>query len=213
MKKVIGILSFLMITACFQVQAQFQNKLSLNVSYNHMQNSSMLGNTDIPLDEVASGFSIGVQYNNHPSWSLETIVRSTLMTKAYENKYQLGGFDFIEKEKAEYHTIDIGFSPKLYFNPRSKLRFYMFSEAQLNINYLFTNTSEFSREGEEITQPLSLEEDDSVINLSIYPGLGLDYTFTNNFGAFVQGGYAFGWYAMPQVQIGARISILKSKSL
>lgn len=139
--------------------------------------------------------------------------------------------DNVSTGKGNFFSFDIGLVPKLYLNPRNKFKFYLFTEAHVNIaagyDISYTDSNilyDIDEEGNFIPleensskSRVSADKDevDSNVNFGLIPGLGFDLALGKNMSLYFQGGYGVldSYKDMMMLQGGVRISAFKSKSL
>jgi len=121
--------------------------------------------------------------------------------------------DIIFVEDVGLWNLQIGVAPKLYLMPSKKINPYIFAEVNLNYTDLFVDFG---------TESL----DEGYPGLGFYPGLGIDFRISDNFGIFTQAGFntilinedpyaleMYENYNAYKVEVGVKISFLKSKTI
>ncbi|MDX9848275.1 MAG: outer membrane beta-barrel protein [Tenuifilaceae bacterium] len=175
--------------------AQFEQKFTLQLSGGYVQSLS----PDFFTSVFENGFSFdaGAQYNFSRSLSFVVLAKYAKFLSDFES---LSGVSEIK-----YNQIGLSLCPKYRFIPSSKVNPYMYGG--FSLNYISFNL--IGLPGYTQTSPASF---------GFTGGLGIDFRVSDNFALFVQGGYnAFSskrdWISSVYTQIGANISMFKSKSL
>ncbi|MDA3890395.1 MAG: hypothetical protein PF517_01895 [Salinivirgaceae bacterium] len=181
---------FSLIFTSFTLFAQFEQKLTINGSAAFVypdlgEEYSSYGN--------GYGLEGGLQYNLNRKFSLYGAARFY---------YMFGAAQYTE---AYYDNISIGGGAKLNILPNMKINPFLFGEANINFIWL-----------EEYIYSSSSLNDEFGTSIGGLGGGGLDFILNDNFAIYIQSGmfYTY-WDGRTNLysQIGARINLIKSKTL
>lgn len=175
-----------------QVQAQFEQKLTVNAAVSLTYPDMM---SDITSFGMGYGLEGGLMFNLNRSVSVFG------STRFY---YMFGGSD---AEDAYYDNLSIGGGLKFNLLPSKRLNPYILGEANVNMIWL-----------EEYIHDISGGYYDGDFGTSIggYGGLGLDFKLNENFSVFGQSAVFYTlWDGRTNLYslIGLRINMIKSKTI
>jgi hypothetical protein len=213
------IIFFCIIFFPFITQAQFEQKLSINLSagpFKTIGKKDFVPYSDYPTDYwpyQISNFRTGImgnldfQYNLNRHLSLDADLGIMYSGKWY---YGHDGWSYLDYTLFENDTTDIlieagsnemtilnlsvGFSPKYYLMPGKKINPYIFG--RINLNYTtstFTDNYWLAREKHNMPNPdpPSNEFLEKNFGIGFYPGFGAEYSLNDNIGFFISAGYYF----------------------
>lgn len=183
------------------VEAQFEQKLTINVSGAYLV-------PDITSGDQVYGSGIGgdggIQYN------LNTHLSVIANGRFY---YVFGTGDH---EDAFLEDIAIGGGLKVNFAPRARVNPYMFGEA--NINFLWYE--EWIPYDEPYYDGIQFiygyQDEGSSISIGGFGGAGLDLKINDNVGIYLQTGAYYTYYGQTvhiYTQVGVRLNLIKSKTI
>jgi len=198
--------------------AQFEQKFTLHGSFGFAiptgEQEFYSGGDTYPylFSNFSSGITVsgGVQYNINRRFSIAGNI-GFLDHWGWEYKG-------IMIDEVQFWNLQIGIAPKFYLLASKKVNPYLFAEVNLNYTDVFV-------EGSETTI------DEGGAHLGYYPGLGVDFMVSDNFGVYLQGGYSiisiganpYGGspynivtnedYKAFKIEVGVKISFLKSKTI
>jgi hypothetical protein len=207
---IVFVLAFTISTAT----AQFEQKFTLHGSFGYAMPTgaqefySGVNTYPYLFSNLSPGITVsgGVQYNINRRFS---IAGNIGFMDHWGWEYGSQSFQDIQ-----LWNLQLGIAPKFYLMASKKVNPYLFTEVNLNYTDLFVST--------ETTSYV----DEGYPGIGFYPGLGIDFMVSDNFGIYVQGGYSFisvgsDPYSLEQyedykaykIEVGVKISFLKSKTI
>jgi len=190
--------------------AQFEQKFTLHGSFGFAMptGAETFDNYGVPTAYLCSNLSTGitvsggVQYNINRRFSIAGNI-GFLDHWGWE----YGGKSY---DNVQFWNLQIGVAPKFYFLASKKINPYLFTEVSLNYTSVWVEgyTSKNGYPG-----------------IGLYPGAGIDFMVSDNFGIYAQGGYTFISIGDPlnygvdenykayKIEVGVKISFLKSKTI
>ncbi|MFA6402171.1 MAG: outer membrane beta-barrel protein [Salinivirgaceae bacterium] len=204
---IVSVLAFTISTAT----AQFEQKFTLHGSFGFAMPTGakefISGADTYPylFSNFSSGISVsgGVQYNINRRFSIAANIG---FLDHWGWEYGSQSFDNVQ-----FWNLQIGIAPKFYLLASKKVNPYLFTEVNLNYTSIYV---------------MGLTAKKGYPGIGFYPGAGIDFMVSDNFGIYVQGGYSFisvgsdpysfgesENYKALKIEVGIKISFLKSKTI
>jgi len=241
------------------LSAQFEQKLSLNVSAGYFktlgwdgweENWEEHGPSLMPNFKGGPSFTAGLQYNFSRHFSVEFQLGYRYAPSWYfdaspegEEAHNYLHFEIYDEATStvlaagenymDLNNVHLGIAPRFYFIPGSRLNPFVY--AGLNLNYTDVYFDNVELQTCESEGWLDLyEENPELVNwfeynvgIGFMAGVGVEYVINDSWGIFVMASYHFislndkaffkDSYLMNyhdlEIQLGARFSLLKSKTL